>query len=68
MNVLEMLDLATLDPSPKPLITFGMVMLPAIFGCEIVFKDGALPWAMPLNLSKEERDKLPGLIWTTHLP
>ncbi len=21
------------DPQPKPLITFGMVMLPAIFGC-----------------------------------
>ena len=46
------------DPEPKPLITFGMVMLPAIFGCEIVFEDGALPWAMPLNLSKEECDKL----------
>lgn len=46
------------DPSPKPLITYGMVMLPAIFGCEIVFKDEALPWAMPLNLSKEECDKL----------
>jgi hypothetical protein len=45
-------------PSPKPLITYGMVMLPAIFGCEIVFKDEALPWAMPLNLSKEECDKL----------
>ncbi len=46
------------DPAPKPLITFGMVMLPAIFGCEIVFKDEALPWAMPLNLSKEQCDKL----------
>jgi uroporphyrinogen-III decarboxylase len=46
------------DPATKPLITFGMVMLPAIFGCEIVFEDGALPWAMPLNLSKEQCDKL----------
>ncbi len=46
------------DPAPKPLITFGMVMLPAIFGCEIIFKDDALPWAMPLNLSKEQCDKL----------
>jgi len=46
------------DPAPKPLITFGMVMLPAIFGCDIVYKDEALPWAMPLNLSKEECDKL----------
>lgn len=46
------------NPEPKPIITFGMVMLPAIFGCEIIFKDDALPWAMPLNLSKEECDKL----------
>jgi methanogenic corrinoid protein MtbC1/uroporphyrinogen-III decarboxylase len=46
------------NPKPKPLITFGMVMLPAIFGCEIVFKDDALPWAMPLNLSEDEVMKL----------
>jgi uroporphyrinogen-III decarboxylase len=46
------------EPAPKPLVTFGMVMLPAIFGCEIVFEDGALPWAMPVNLSKEECDNL----------
>lgn len=46
------------DPGPKPLITFGMVMLPAIFGCEIVFKDDALPWAIPLNLSEQEVMKL----------
>jgi len=26
------------DPDPKPLITFGMVMLPSIFGCEIIYK------------------------------
>jgi len=45
-------------PEPKPLITFGMVMLPAIFGCELVFEKGALPWAMPLNLSEEEVMKL----------
>ena len=42
------------DPKPKPLITFGMAMLPAIFGCEIVFEAAALPWAMPLNLSEDE--------------
>jgi methanogenic corrinoid protein MtbC1/uroporphyrinogen-III decarboxylase len=42
------------NPKPKPLITFGMVMLPAVFGCEIVYKDDALPWAMPLNLSEGE--------------
>ncbi|MBW1780142.1 MAG: dihydropteroate synthase [Deltaproteobacteria bacterium] len=42
------------DPQPKPLITFGMVMLPTIFGCEIIYKDDALPWAMPLNLSEDE--------------
>ena len=46
------------NPEPRPLVTFGMVMLPAIFGCEIVFLDGALPWAMPVNLSKEECDNL----------
>lgn len=45
-------------PEPRPLITFGMVMLPAIFGCQIVYEDGALPWAMPLNLSQEECDRL----------
>ncbi|MBW2348171.1 MAG: dihydropteroate synthase [Deltaproteobacteria bacterium] len=50
--------LGSANPEPKPLITFGMVMLPAIFGCEIVFEDGALPWAMPLNLSDEEIMKL----------
>ena len=46
------------DPKPKPLITFGMVMLPAIFGCEIVFEPHALPWAMPLNLSEDQVMKL----------
>ena len=46
------------NPEPKPFITFGMVMLPAIFGCEIVFKDDALPWAMPRNLSDDEIEKL----------
>ena len=46
------------DPEPKPLITFGMVMLPTVFGCEIVYKDDALPWAMPLNLSEDEIMKL----------
>jgi methanogenic corrinoid protein MtbC1/uroporphyrinogen-III decarboxylase len=46
------------DPQPKPLITFGMVMLPAVFGCEIVFKKDALPWALPLNLSEDRIRKL----------
>jgi methanogenic corrinoid protein MtbC1/uroporphyrinogen-III decarboxylase len=41
-------------PQPKPLITFGMVMLPAVFGCEIVFEKEALPWAVPLNLSEKQ--------------
>lgn len=50
--------LGNADPEPKPLITFGMVMLPAVFGCEIVFEDDALPWAMPLNLSEKEVMKL----------
>ena len=46
------------NPEPRPLITFGMVMLPAVFGCEIVFEKDALPWAMPLNLSREQVMKL----------
>ncbi len=46
------------EPEPKPLITFGMVMLPAVFGCEIVYEENALPWAIPLNLSKEECRRL----------
>jgi uroporphyrinogen-III decarboxylase len=46
------------NPKPRPLITFGMVMLPSIFGCEIVYADAALPWAMPLNLSEDEIMKL----------
>jgi uroporphyrinogen-III decarboxylase len=46
------------SPRPRPLISFGMVMLPAVFGCEIVYEEGALPWAMPLNLSRQECDKL----------
>ncbi|MFH1058039.1 MAG: uroporphyrinogen decarboxylase family protein [Pseudomonadota bacterium] len=50
--------LGNANPQPRPLITFGMVMLPAIFGCEIIFEEEALPWAMPMNLSKEECDKL----------
>ncbi len=48
------LGLGDPDPKPVPLITFGMVMLPAVFGCEIIYKDEALPWAMPLNLSEKE--------------
>ena len=50
--------LGSAQPEPRPLITYGMVMLPSIFGCEIVFEEGALPWAMPLNLSKEDCGKL----------
>ena len=46
------------NPKPKPFITFGMVMLPAVFGCEAVFQKDALPWAMPLNLSEDEVRKL----------
>jgi uroporphyrinogen-III decarboxylase len=45
-------------PKPTPLITAGMVTLPAVFGCEIVYEDEALPWAMPLNLSEEAVMKL----------
>ena len=35
-----------------------MVTLPAIFGCEVVFEDEALPWAIPMNLSEDEVLKL----------
>lgn len=50
--------LGNANPKPNPMITFGMVMLPSIFGCDIIYKSEALPWAMPLNLSKEDCDKL----------
>jgi uroporphyrinogen-III decarboxylase len=46
------------NPKPKPIITAGMITLPAIFGCEIVFEEEALPWAMPMNLSEEQVMKL----------
>lgn len=46
------------DDSPVPRLSFGMVMLPAVLGCEIVYEEGALPWAMPQNLSKDECDRL----------
>jgi uroporphyrinogen-III decarboxylase len=46
------------DPAPRPFITFGMVMLPAVFGCEVVFEKDALPWAMPMNLSEDEVARL----------
>jgi hypothetical protein len=46
------------DPKPTPLITAGMATLPSVFGCEIVYEDEALPWAMPLNLSEEAVMKL----------
>jgi uroporphyrinogen-III decarboxylase len=42
------------NPKPRPIITAGMVTLPAIFGCEVIFEDEALPWAMPLNLSEDK--------------
>lgn len=42
------------NPQPTPLITAGMITLPALFGCEIVYEDEALPWAMPLNLADDE--------------
>lgn len=55
------------DPKPKPLITFGMVMLPAVFGCEIVFEKEALPWAVPLDLSEDQimRLEVPDLLRAT---
>lgn len=53
-------DVGLGDPNPKPapLITAGMITLPAVFGCEIVYKDDAIPWAVPLNLSEDKIRKL----------
>lgn len=48
------LDMGRANPAPEPLIDYGMVLLPEVFGCEVVFEDDALPWAMPLNLSDQE--------------
>jgi len=42
------------DPQPEPFVDYGMVLLPAVFGCEIKFFDDAIPWAMPLNLTEKE--------------
>jgi len=46
------------NPTPTPLITAGMITLPAVFGCEIIYENDALPWAVPLNLSEDEVMKL----------
>jgi len=46
------------NPRPKPVITAGMITLPAVFGCEVVYEDEALPWAMPLNLPDDDVMKL----------
>ena len=46
------------NPKPKPIITAGMITLPAVFGCEIIYEAEALPWAVPLNLSEEKIMKL----------
>jgi uroporphyrinogen-III decarboxylase len=46
------------NPRPKPMITAGMITLPAIFGCEVIFDDEALPWAVPMNLTEDNVMKL----------
>jgi uroporphyrinogen-III decarboxylase len=46
------------DPQPKPVITAGMITLPAVFGCEVIFEDEALPWAVPMNLTEDQVMKL----------
>jgi len=46
------------NPKPKPAIGYGMVMLPTIFGCEIIYEEEAQPWAMPKNMSEDECMKL----------
>jgi uroporphyrinogen-III decarboxylase len=46
------------NPKPRPMVTAGMITLPAVFGCQIVYQDDALPWAIPLNLSEDEVMKL----------
>jgi len=46
------------DPRPKPVINATMTALPAVFGCEIVYQNDAIPWAVPLNLSEDKVMKL----------
>jgi uroporphyrinogen-III decarboxylase len=46
------------NPKPKPIINATMTALPAVFGCEIIYQDDAIPWAVPLNLSVDEVMKL----------
>lgn len=52
------LGLGGAKPAPNPTIEYGMVMLPAVFGCEILFVDNAYPIAVPLNLTAEEISRL----------
>jgi uroporphyrinogen-III decarboxylase len=46
------------SPKPKPIVTAAMITLPAVFGCEVVYEEEAIPWAIPLNLSEEKVMKL----------
>jgi len=46
------------NPKPKPIINASMTALPAVFGCEIIYQDDAIPWAVPLNLSEDQVMKL----------
>ena len=57
------LGLGEKDPEPQPIIDFGCVTLPALFGCEVVFSPDSSSFAGNLELSKEkiERLKIPDI-------
>lgn len=48
------LGLGEKDPKLRPLIDFGCVVMPALFGCEVIFSEGSSPTVKDLNLSDEE--------------
>lgn len=60
------LGLGRKDPIPTPSIDFGVVAIPALFGCQVEFFANNSPWAQPLNLGDREVEKLeiPDIIHT----
>ncbi len=48
------LGLGDPDPHPSPFIEFGIVTIPALFGCPIKFFDDNYPWVQELQLSEKE--------------
>lgn len=52
------LGMGSPDPQPDTWVDMGIVVVPALFGCQVAFRDDSPPWALPLNLSDEEVERL----------